>query len=72
MSNDEARFDELKTQFGSEDDADQLTLEEFVALSDKRAEGLADRIANTKLAGGILKIRKRAKQAFQSPPAGKN
>ncbi len=63
---DEARFDELKVHFGSDDKADQLTLEEFAALSEKRAEGLIDRIANTKLAGEISKIRAKAKQAFQT------
>ncbi len=70
MSNDEAGFNELKNQFGSGDNADQLTLYEFVALPDARAEGLANRIVDIKLAGEVLKIRLRAKQALQSPPVG--
>jgi hypothetical protein len=66
----ETRFNDLKAHFGSGNSADQLTLEEFVALPDTIAEDLIKRIAETniKFAGEISKIRARAKQA---PPASK-
>ena len=67
MSDDaETRFNELRTLFGSEDDADQLTLDEFAELSDKRAETLADRIVSAKIAGELLMIRKRVRQASRA------
>ena len=73
MSNDEERFNLLKAQFGSDDEADKLTLEEFAALSDKRAETLVDRSPNAKIAGEISAIRKRAIQTAQaSQPSGKD
>ncbi len=69
----ETKFNELKVEFGAKDDADKLNLNQFVLLSDKRAQDLADRIENAQHAGEILEIRHRAKQAQsqQVPPAGK-
>ena len=67
MSDDaERRFNELRTLFGSEDDADQLTLDEFAELSDKRAETLADRIVSAKIAGELLRIRDKVRQASRA------
>ena len=67
MSDDaETRFNELRTLFGSEDDADQLTLDEFAELFDKRAEILAGRIVSFKIAGELLMIRKRVRQASRA------
>jgi hypothetical protein len=73
MADDEARFNELRTHFGSEDDADQLTLEEFAALFDEDASTLADRLGSDKIAGELLRIRERVRQASQaSQQSGKN
>lgn len=60
--------DLLKVQFGSEDEADKLTLEEFASLPDRMAEDLLRRAAkgSFKIAGEISAIRERAKQAQKS------
>ncbi len=69
---DQARFDELKVQFGSEGRANQLTLAQFANLTDARAASLADRLADYIESAELLEIRARAKQAVQaSPQAGK-
>ncbi len=70
------RFNHLRVDFGSKDDADKLTLNQFVLLSDKRAQDLASRIENAQHASKILEIRQRVKQAQAqqvpvAPPAGK-
>lgn len=66
VDEDKSRFDLLKAHFGSENDADKLTFEEFAALSNKRVEMLVDRILNIKIAGEISAIRKRAIEASQA------
>lgn len=65
MSDDE-RFNLLKAHFGSEDEADQLNLEEFAALPDQRVATLVGRIRSVKSAGEISAIRERAIQAKRS------
>ncbi len=71
---DQARFDELKVQFGTEGRANELTLAQFANLTDARAAILADRIADYIESAEILEIRARAKQAAiqtPQPQAGK-
>lgn len=66
VDEDASRFNLLKAQFGSEDDAGKLTLEEFAAMPDKRAETLVDRIRSSNIVGEISVIRTRAKKASQA------
>ncbi len=63
---DQNRFNELKAQFGSDGQADELTLWQFARLSDARAFGLADRLADCIESAEILDIRARAKKALQA------
>ena len=68
MPGDETRFNELKMHFGSNTTAVNLTLAEFAAMSDKRADKIIGRICDDKIAGEISLIRKRAIQASLAQP----
>ena len=69
MSNDEIRFDELKTQFGPERRANQLTLKQFASLPVADAEELARKLDDYVEFAEILDIRKRAIQTLQDSQA---
>ncbi len=58
-------FDVLKASFGEADDADKLSLEEFVAMSDTRANSLWDNVLNHKIAGRLSLLRHQAKSHQQ-------
>ena len=76
MTNDEARFNELKTLFGPEDDADKISWAGYGRLPDKRVEDLILRVKNYRYKIELLQLRARAretaraKQVFQALPAG--
>lgn len=71
MSNDEEKFEQLKTHFGSEDDADQISFEGYaLLLSNEDVNSLILRVKNDKIKEELLEIRKRA-NVSQSQQAGK-
>ncbi len=65
MSNDEIRYEELKTKFGPERRANQLMLQQFASLPVLDAEDLARKLADYVEIAEILAIRNRAIHALQ-------
>ncbi len=63
---DQNRFNELKAQFGSDGQADELTLSQFAHLPDSLAFRLAERLADYPESAEVLDIRARAKKVLQA------
>ena len=66
MSNDEARFNELKALFGPEDDADKISFGGYGLSPDKDVEDLILRVKNYKIKNELLLLRERARETARA------
>ncbi len=64
-------FDALKVHFGSENGAEQITLEQYAMLLDEEVEDLIRRVKHFGMRAELRKIRKSAQQEFQTLQTGK-